>query len=159
MNLSSEMSKYAMASLMGAIGGLAWQYGRALTDKYPVHKLDPQPEAFNGIAYDIFAKLNQYKNVSPTAQNAYRDALRRTDALLQLQKVLTDEMRPEKPIIQDKIRAETYAEVAIHNANVLLDCIKDPSATIEVTKHVNDLQRLIEHHLGVINHLCEQCIP
>lgn len=152
------MNRYFIPVLVGgALGGI-YQYMYITTNEsYPMEKLEPKPEAFtvDRASYDIFAKLARFK---PYNRSAYREALRRTDALLQLEKVLSDELHPTKPQLTDAIRAETFAHVASKNAQKLLNSITEPTDTLEARRHVTDLDRFLDIHVAVVRSLCKNCV-
>lgn len=152
------MKRYLLASLIGAVIGAGYQAMYVATNEwYPVENLNPSPEAFgvDRASYDIFAKLARHTKYHP---QAYRESLRRTDALLQLEKVLKDEAHPTKPTIQDALRAETYAHVAAKNANNLLSKIDNAEHHLDANRHVTDLDRFLDIHLSIVRNLCKNCL-
>lgn len=149
--------RFALPILIGAGAGAAYHAAYVATNEwYPVEKLNPKPEAFHmdRASFDIFAKLSRFQKANP---RAYRSALLRTDSLLALERALTDEEKPIKPMIEDGIRAETYAHVASKNAHEFLASITKPEEVIEATRHVADLNRFLEIHVSAIQNLCKQC--
>ena len=129
----------------------------ATNEWYPIENLDPKPEAFSvdHASFDIFAKLAKVAKIKP---NAYREALRRTDALLRLEQVLTSEETPVVPVLEDSIRAQTYAQIASKSAHELLGAINNPTEHMEAKRHVADLDRFLEIHVGIVQKLCHKCI-
>ena len=147
--------RWVQSAVLGAAVGLAYEAATWYTnDHYPIHNLNPQPEAFwiDKVSYDIFAKLHRLRYLNP---KAYRISLLKTDSLLILENALRTRA---KPTLEDVIRAETTAEIALKNMNKLVKDVTDPQDTLEVEASARQLEHFLDIHVENIRQLCKDCI-
>lgn len=148
-------ARFILPGLVGAAVGVAYEgAGWYLNEYYPVKNLRPEPEAFwmDRASYDIFAKLNRWgmKN-----RKAYRIALDRLDRLFILEDSLLRRGKP--PVIEDILRAKTFAHVCMKNARKLADDVTKPDECVELDHLIKELENLVEIHVLNVSQLCKNC--
>lgn len=148
-------ARFLLPGLVGAAVGVAYEGASwYMNDYYPIKNLNPKPEAFwlDPVSWDIFAKMNRVRDFNP---KAYRIALLKTDSLLILEHALRTRA---KPTVEDVIRAQTLADIALKNATRLQeDSASKVEFAVEMETLVGELERLLEIHVENIRQLCKTC--
>jgi len=145
---------FVTSGLIGLFGGLAYEYAHYyMHEKYPIHNLQPQPEAFSvdPVSYELYAKMHKYKHLEP---NAYRTSLLKTDSLFVLEDALGK--RRVKPVVEDVVRAQTHAQIALKNAEKLLKGVKNEDEANELKTLIKRLEHMLDLHVENVRQLCKQ---
>lgn len=153
--MSINYLRFIFPAIVGAVLGIGYEGASwYMHDYYPVRHLKPQPEAFwvDPVSFNLFAKLNKFrhKNVK-----AYRHALVKTDSLFVLEHALKGGRA--KPVIEDIIRAETLAEIALKNATKLQETVTEVDQSMEIEHLVKELENMLYIHVENIRQLCRDC--